>query len=237
MPDKNHILAIFDFDGTLTEGHLWKGIAKHHQQKKIKRWSLFTYLASHIPFWLASKIGLYSVEKNRVEWGEDLAVLFKGMTAEQSKEVFEWVTVNYFLPLMRSNVLDILREHKAKGHEIILLSGMFVDFLEVVGGKIGADYVQGTKLEKTANVNSGKIIQPLCFGVNKAKLLTELIRMKNIDADLTKSYAYADSSYDIPVFDLVGNPVAVYPDKKLLVIATNKNWKIIGIRNNKQITS
>ena len=37
MPQDKVVLAIFDFDGTLTEGHLWKGIAKHHQAKKSQK--------------------------------------------------------------------------------------------------------------------------------------------------------------------------------------------------------
>lgn len=228
MPEAKIRLAIFDFDGTLTEGHLWKGIAKHHRAKKLKRWALLTYFASHIPFWLASNIKLYSKEKNRSEWGEDLALLFKGMTPEKSKEIFEWVADNYFLPLMRQDVMELLNEHKKQGYKIVLLSGMFNEFLEVMGTKIGADYVQGTKLEFLNDVCLGKIIQPLCFGRNKAKLLEDLIKKNKLNVDLSRSSAYADSYYDLPVFEMVGNPVATYPDKKLNQIAMVNQWKVIS---------
>ena len=227
MLEDKVIFAIFDFDGTLTEGHLWKGIAAHHKAKKIKRWSLFTYLARHIPLWLASKIKVYSEEKNRREWGEDLAVLFKGFSLKKTKEVFEWITIEYFMPLLRKDMLGLLKEHQKQGHKIVLLSGMFVEFLEIVGNKIGADYVQGTRLAFTDNVCSGTIIQPLCFGKGKVKLLQDLILNYQLNVDLKNSFAYADSYYDKYVFETVGNPIAVNPDTKLRVIAEREQWKII----------
>jgi HAD superfamily hydrolase (TIGR01490 family) len=228
MSEAKFRLAIFDFDGTLTEGHLWKGIAKHHRAKKLKRWTLLTYFAWHIPFWLASNIKLYNKEKNRSKWGEDLAVLFKGMTLEKTKEIFEWVADNYFLPLLRKDIVELLNEHKKQGYKIVLLSGMFIEFLEVMRTKIGADYVQGTKLEFLNEVCSGKIIQPLCFGRYKAVLLEDLIIKNRLNVDLCKSSAFADSYYDLPVFEMVGNPVATYPDKKLHQIARVNQWKVIS---------
>jgi len=33
--------------------------------------------------------------------------------------------------------------------------------------------------------------------------------------------------FDLSMLELVGNPVAVEPDKKLLKIAKNKGWQII----------
>lgn len=228
MAEDKMVLAIFDFDGTLTEGHLWSGIAKHHRKNKIKRFTLFTYLLSHMPFWLAAKAGLYSEEKDRSKWGEDLSVLFKGFTTEQAQKAFAWVADNYFMPLMRPHVMQKLEEHKKQGHKIMLLSGMFNIFLDVMGQKIGTDYVVGTKLEIIHNIYSGHIIKPLCFGENKAKLLAEFIEQNNLQVDYPGSFAYADSIYDIPVFRLVGHPVATYPDKDLYQYARSKNWPIFG---------
>jgi fatty acyl-CoA reductase len=228
MAEDKIILAIFDFDGTLTQGHLWSGIYKHHRQHQIKRYSLYVYLISHLPFWIAAKTGFYSEEKNRSKWGEDLSVLIKGFTVAQAHTAFEWVADNYFKPLMRLDVINILEEHKKQGHKIMLLSGMFKDFLEVMGEKIGADFVVGTNLEVVNDVYSGHIIPPLCFGENKARLLAEFIRKQNLDIDYSRSFAYADSIYDMPVLRMVGNPTATYPDKELAEFANHAHWQIIG---------
>jgi HAD superfamily hydrolase (TIGR01490 family) len=213
MSQPKTTLAIFDFDGTLTEGHLWLGISRHHQKKRVKRRTVLLYFLTHFPYWAASKFGLYSEEKNRAKWGEDLSVLFKGFTVEDANRAFQWVTDNYFLPLMRQDVLEKLKNHQKAGHTIILLSGMFIDFLEVIGRKLGVDYVIGTRLEKNNGVYTGRIIPPLCFGENKARFLNEF---------------YADSIYDTPILRLVGHPVATYPEEKLYTLALNKKWDILG---------
>jgi HAD superfamily hydrolase (TIGR01490 family) len=228
MAQDKIVLAVFDFDGTLTTGHLWSAIAKHHHLKRVKRTAVYLYLLSHMPFWLAAKIRLYSQEKNRAKWGEDLPVLLKGFTREETGRVFTWVADHYFVPLLRPDIMEVLKEHKKQGHKIMLLSGMFSDFLEVVGQRIGVDYVVGTQLEIVNNRCTGRIIQPLCFGENKAVFLSAYVDQKKLSVDYGSSSAYADSIYDLPVFRMVGRPVATYPDKKLYELALSKKWQIIG---------
>ena len=228
MPQDKITLAIFDFDGTLTAGHLWTGIARHHQAKKIKRTALFLYMAGHLPYWVAAKMKLYPDDKNRAKWGRDLAVLFKDFSLQEAGTAFEWVTDNYFLPLMRKDMMAVLEEHRRKGHRTLILSGMFGAFLEVVAGRLGMDYWVGTPLEVKNGRYSGKIVPPLCFGENKANYLQGYLQKQGLDVDYHESYAYADSIYDNPVFRLVGHPVAVYPDKELLKQARQRGWTIIG---------
>jgi HAD superfamily hydrolase (TIGR01490 family) len=230
MAEEKIKLAIFDFDGTLTTGHLWVGIARHHREKKINRFSLYTYFLSHMPFWLAAKARLYTDEKQRTKWGEDLPVLFKGFTKEEAADAFEWVTDNYFLPRLRPDVMQVLDEHRKQGDRVMILSGMFNEFLEVVGQKIGADFVIGTEMEYRDSRYSGRIVKPLCFGENKARFLVEYIRKKGLQVDFSRSTAYADSIYDLPVFQMVGNPVATYPDEELYQTAVSRQWKILGDR-------
>ena len=227
MDDNRSTLAIFDFDGTLTTGHLWLGIARHNQKHKVKRLAFYSYMLSHLPLWVAAKVGLYSDEKNRSKWCEDLPVLLKGFTREEARGIFQWVTTNYFMPLMRPNMLSRIEADRKQGHRIMLLSGMFTDFLEVIAGRLGADYVVGTRLEIRGNRYTGSIVQPLCFGDNKARLLLDYIHRKKLSVDLKQSVAYADSIYDMPVFKLVGRPVAVFPDKELHRLAREKKWEII----------
>jgi phosphoserine phosphatase len=120
----------------LTEGHLWLGIARHHKAKKIRRTAVYCYIFSHMPYWLAAKMRLYPEDKNRAKWGQDLSVLFKGFSVYQAQETFNWICDNYFMELMRPDVLAVMREHRQKGDYIILLSGMFTEFLEVIGKRL-----------------------------------------------------------------------------------------------------
>lgn len=220
-------LAIFDFDGTLTRGHLWAGIAKHHKTKHVKRMTFLAYFLQHLPLWLATKVRLYSEEKNRVKWGEDLPILLKGFTVDEAKEVFKWVADNYFMPLMRDDVLSHLKRHRSEGRKVVLLSGTFDDFLKVIGQRLGVEFTIGTMLEKKNGIYTGRIIPPLCIGDNKARLLTEFIRDKKLNVDFKQSTAYADSVHDVSVLHMTGYPVATYPDKELFRIARERQWAIL----------
>ncbi len=45
------ILAVFDLDGTLYTGHIVQGAARHHRAQRVKRLSLFAFMASHMALW------------------------------------------------------------------------------------------------------------------------------------------------------------------------------------------
>ena len=157
-----------------------------------------------------------------------MSVLIKGFSELEARECFAWVRDNYFSVLMRPDMLALMQKHKSQGDKVLLLSGMFQEFLEVEGERLGADYAIGTRLELKDGTYSGKIIKPLCFGDNKARLLQEFILNKQLAVDFARSTAYADSYYDRPVFNLVGHPVAAYPDKRLLQLAIANHWQVVG---------
>lgn len=225
--DTKKTVALFDFDGTLFKGHFWQGIAKHNFINKVRRLPTLVYLSTHYPLWLAGKFKILTEEAYMVRWGEDLSITFKGYCREEMCSVFEWIRDNYVMDLLRPDIRMLLGRHNDRGHTTVLISGTFTDFLETMKQRLGVKHVVGTKLEAIENVYTGKIVRPLCFGINKAKLLQEFIDQAGMDIDLGHSFAYADSIMDAPMLEMVGNPVATYPDKKLLGLAQQKGWQIL----------
>jgi phosphoserine phosphatase len=47
-----------------------------------------------------------------------------------------------------------------------------------------------------------------------------------IHIDYPASYAYADSISDQSILEIVGHPVATYPDEDLLELAQERGWQI-----------
>ena len=45
--------------------------------------------------------------------------------------------------------------------------------------------------------------------------------------DLDTSYAYSDSYYDVPLLSIVGHPLAVNPDPRMLGVATLRRWPVV----------
>ena len=66
------------------------------------------------------------------------------------------------------------------------------------------------------------------MGQGKVDRINEFLNGTGAGIDLKLSYFYSDSIMDLPVMELVGNPVAVYPDEILAEKAKSLNWPIIG---------
>ncbi|OIO46648.1 MAG: hypothetical protein AUJ31_01370 [Parcubacteria group bacterium CG1_02_39_15] len=220
-------VALFDLDGTLVAAHIWTGLFRHHLKNKVNRFPAVWYLVSHLaltPFW---KMKFITTEQYYRSWGKDLAQMLKGINIERAKEIFDWLSDEYLLPTLRKDVFQKLKKHQEKRHLTVLLSGSFQELLEIVANRLNIDFAVGTELETIKNKFSGRIIPPLCFGQGKVEKISKLLAEKNLAIDFKESFAYADGFFDVPVLEMVGHPVAVEPDEKLLKIAKNKGWQII----------
>jgi phosphoserine phosphatase len=74
---------------------------------------------------------------------------------------------------------------------------------------------------------NGKSPQHACQGEEKATLTKRLIEQLGLEIDLDSSYAYADSLGDIHLLEMVGNPIAVFPDEHLKPVAEERGWPVI----------
>lgn len=220
-------IALFDLDGTLCSGHIWEGFIKYYLKHRKKRAWILAFWAVHLALWLLVKCKLLSREKYTVKWMEDLCGIFKGASSEDVLGMFHWVTENYMVKSLRSDVVDILEWHKQSGRIVAIVSATSTALLETVGQTLGVSNVVGTKLEVVDGTYTGKVIKPVCFGQNKARLLKQFISENGLKIDCSSSFAYADSIFDVPLLKLVGNPVAIYPDKGLRQFAEHNNWQIL----------
>lgn len=162
-----------------------------------------------------------------VKWAEDLNAVFRGASGREVLEASHWVVENHIVRSLRSDIVNILDQHEQNGHMVIIISAALSNLLEIVGQKLGVPNVIGTKLEVSDDRYTGKTIKPVCFGRNKVKLLEEFITRNELEIDLPSSFAYADSVFDIPLLQLVGNPVATYPDRNLRQFAEHNGWQIL----------
>jgi len=99
--------------------------------------------------------------------------------------------------------------------------------LEIIAKRLNIDFVIGTELEVVKDRFSGKVIPPFCFGREKAEKVRKFLSGNGLMINFKESFAYSDSFFDLPLLELVGNPVVVEPDKKLLKIAKQRDWQII----------
>jgi len=221
------IVALFDSDGTLYSNQMGFGMMKYEEMNG-RRAKAKLYYASLMPGYFLNKSGLMKPERFQHSLIMGLTKFFKDSNLEDSMSLFTWVVKEYLLPAKRTDVVNRLKEHQEKGHRVVIVSGSFTPCLEMIGEHFGVTDLIGTQLEIQNERYTGKIIPPLITGIAKAEKIRELLSTYSEAVDWDSSYAYGDSFTDRDMLNLVGHPVAVYPDKKLHKLAKEKNWEIVG---------
>jgi HAD superfamily hydrolase (TIGR01490 family) len=221
------IAAFFDLDGTLCTEHVWHAFNKYFTEHHRRRLLASAFLVTHFSLWPLYRFGLLSRERFYRLWIRNMPWLLVGLRPEESQEIFRWVTDQALFPSLRPDVAVVLRQHQAEGHLVLLVSGAFEELLACLGERLGVQHVVGTRLELKRGRYSGRPIKP-CFGQDKVTLLTELLAKRGLEVDFSQSFSYGDGIFDVPVLELAGNPVAVYPDDELWGYASQKGWRIIG---------
>jgi len=220
------IIAIFDADGTLYSAQMGRGMMtyarEHGRQKTVRRYMLRLL----IPY-LGRKLGLSSTETLHLAMIGNMGMLIQGYAIEQGNAIFSWVAQEYLLPTQREEVIARLSSHQEQGHVVVIVSGMLYPCLEKIGVELGVRRLVGTRVEVKGGIYTGRIIPPIIKGSQKVEMICQILDAEGMEIDWDASYAYGDSYSDCDMLELVGNPVAVYPEKKLLRLAVDKGWEII----------
>jgi putative phosphoserine phosphatase/1-acylglycerol-3-phosphate O-acyltransferase len=222
------LAALFDFDGTLYTGHIWQDLVRHHwAARHHRRWTAAYVTWNMLPFPLY-KTGLMSQATFFRTWAETMGWLVRGWTVDEAQALFAWLTEEQIMPNLRSDVLIWLRQHRAEGHLVALVSGTFAPWLEMIAQRLDVPHAIGTRLELRNGRYTGRILPPLCQGEGKPERARAYLAEKGLEVDWMASFAYADRNTDVPLLNLVGHPVAVYPDEALLAHAQAQGWPVIG---------
>jgi HAD superfamily hydrolase (TIGR01490 family) len=225
----NVIAAFFDLDGTLYTGHIWKAIAQHHRTHRKKLPFLLAFLATHLGPWPLVKAGLLDKERYFVRWGENMAGMVGGFSRQEAQELFQWIWDHDVAHSLYPEAMSTLHWHREQGHQVVLVSGTFQELLENIAQRLGVSHAVGTPLEVRGERYTGRIVPPFCFGPYKVQRAKEFLETAGLEIDFASSFAYADTIFDVPLLESVGNPVAVCPDEELLAHAGQRGWAVMGV--------
>jgi HAD superfamily phosphoserine phosphatase-like hydrolase len=139
-----------------------------------------------------------------------------------------WVAYTATAPIVREDVLARLRARLNDGMAVALVSGAPTPFVAALAEMWGVAHAIGSPVEFRDGRYTGRMPDPPCVDAQKAAYTRAHFLEQGIDVDYAASYAYADSFSDLGMFDLVGHPVAVYPDRALKALAMQRGWEIFG---------
>ena len=121
--------------------------------------------------------------------------------------------------------IDIIKEHKEKKREILLVSNSLEIIVKKVSDFLGIKNYIGTKLETVNNKFTGKILGNIVYGSNKINLIQEFIKNNNLK--ITNSWAYTDHISDSQLLKSTSNSFVVNANRKLFKEANKNKWRVL----------
>jgi len=189
------VLAVFDFDGTLTDRHTF--------------WRYMRYVAGTNRFWLklipllpkafSVILGVTPLMQARLAF---IACYLGGVSVEQEREHARHFVAQHLPRMLRPEALRRLQWHQSMGHVTALVSNSPENYLAPWGAAVGFDYVCGTRLETENDRLTGGVSGANCVGMEKVMRLRACLG--NLDDFYI--YAYGDSPGDDALLDIAHAP-------------------------------
>jgi HAD superfamily hydrolase (TIGR01490 family) len=181
-----------------------------------------------------------------VRWGLDhLRFRLRGATDESTQELLTVVEellagvpereiarmapdlLAGILPRIYPQMLDEVRAHQDAGRATFIVSAASDGLVQVLAHVLGMEGGIGTRYAVGENgALTGRIEGPFVYGEGKVDAMRRFAAEH--DVDLGASWAYSDSTSDLPMLRAVGNPVAVNPDAELREVAEREGWQIMS---------
>lgn len=115
-----------------------------------------------------------------------------------------------------------VRRHRDLGHRTVLITGA-LDFV-VEPFRPLFDHIVCPSLGTSSGRYTGRLTATPPIGENRAQALRDYAQAEGLD--LAECIAYADSTSDLPMLEVVGFPVAVNPEPKLASLARRRGWLV-----------
>ncbi|NHT19750.1 HAD family hydrolase [Cellulomonas sp. IC4_254] len=130
-------------------------------------------------------------------------------------------------PVVYAEALDLVAEHHAAGHDVVVVSASSSELVEPIAELIGADEVIASRMGVADGRYTGEIAF-YAYGPAKARAMQDLAERRGYD--LAASSAYTDSATDAPMLRVVGHGFVVNPDRTLRRMAEQEGWTPLVFR-------
>ena len=206
------IAAFFDIDGTIFRNSL---MIEHFQK-------LISFEVIDPEIWYTKVKKVYLEWERRYGDFEEYLEIIAGVYLEElvgiNKSYIEYIA-DHVIKLNGDMVYKYSRNqiefHKKQGHKIFFISGSPDFLVSRMAEKYQAtDYRGSIYKVDSNNLFTGEIVK-MWDSESKQRELNNLIEEHNVD--LEKSYAYGDTTGDFSMLKIIGNPVAINPNRELLL--------------------
>lgn len=216
-------LAIFDLDNTLLSGdsdYLWGKFLSEtgavdgelYEQENLRFFQ--QYQAGELDIYEFLRFSLRPLKENTPE------------TLQRWRERFIQTKID---PIITRASLNLVERHRQAGDTLMIITATNTFVTEPIAARLGIEHLIGTNPEIRNGRYTGNVDGVPSFREGKVQRLN--IWLEQHSQNLNGSSFYSDSHNDIPLLDIVDNPVAVDPDDELAAYALARNWPVISLRS------
>jgi HAD superfamily hydrolase (TIGR01490 family) len=215
-------LALFDLDNTLLSGdsdYEWgqflvsKGLVERDHYETANQYFYEQYKLGVLDIHEFSAFSFLPLSERSME---ELAALHREFMAS---------TVQ---PLMSDAALQLVAKHRDQGHTLVVITATNSFITRPIVEAFGIPHLLATEPKVVNGRYTREIDGVPCFQAGKVTRLQHWLQGR--DETLSGSYFYSDSHNDLPLLEMVANPVAVDPDDSLRAVASERGWPITSLR-------
>ncbi|WP_149203997.1 HAD family hydrolase [Actinotalea subterranea] len=220
--------AFFDLDNTII-----RGASAFHLAVGLRRRGFFgtrdlVRFAFHQARYLAFGEDVQQIDQVRSRALSIVAGRSVAEIAAIGEEIWDEVLSLRIFPGTQA----LLTQHLEAGHEVWIITASPVEIGELIGRRLGVTGALGTVAEHVDGFYTGRLVGDLLHGRAKETAVAELARTQGLD--LSRCYAYGDSTNDVPILSSVGHPVAINPDARLRRHARAVGWPVREFRGRRR---
>jgi HAD superfamily hydrolase (TIGR01490 family) len=215
-------LAIFDLDNTLIgddSDHLWGQFACERALVDSADFAARSdryyadYQAGNLDIDAYLRLALSTV---------------KGCSTEQVDALLRDFMHSKITPILLPRAAELIADHRRRGHELLIITATSRFITAPIVAALGVDDLVACEAQIVDGRYTG---EPVGIPSYKAGKVTRLYQwLDGRETTLEGAWFYSDSHNDLPLLELVDNPVAVDPDDILRARATERGWPVISLR-------
>ena len=215
-------LALFDLDYTLLNGdsdHAWGqflvdvGLVDGEIFKK-----------KNDAFWAQYKAGTLNVH----EYLAFALAMLKGKTPAELKPLHDRYMKEKIEPMVTATALALVAKHNDDLCAVVTATNSFIT--TPVAARFGVAHLIACDAEIADGRYTGNVSGTPSFREGKVTRVEQwLATMGKKMSDFERSYFYSDSLNDLPLLNVVTDPVAVNPDATLREHALTQGWPILAL--------
>ena len=217
MKKESPYIALFDLDYTIFDTNSSHVLARRaHKDGFLSTLDLIK--------------GIWMVLRHKMGLGDATRFIeagyrwMEGVSREDFRRFAEEIVEDTLLGFIRPEIRKVLKQHKEKGADIVILSAALEVICEPIARHLEMDNIICSRLEIIDGRYTGHPLGPPCIGIEKLNRVRLYCRENG--QSLQDAYYYADSILDLPALEAVGHPICINPDKKLAAEARKRSWTI-----------